>query len=107
MKTFFVYDTETKYILSGYECVEDDCSDGYNPFTRPYKYPEFHPEWDTCRMDYIHYLSKSGGLKNLKRENLRVKVVDSPFRVKSIFVKNPHYLDSREATRGWWKLLED
>ena len=49
-------------------------------------------------------MSKRTGLKNLRYRNLKVAMVNSPFEVKSEFVKNPDYLNNREAVNGWWKL---
>ena len=104
-KTFFVFDSETGYILSGFDSCSDNHDDGFNIYTRPYKYPEFHESWDKCRMDAIYADSKREGLDNLKKENLRVGVIDG-FSVKQEFVKNPNYFRDKYATDGWWKLLE-
>lgn len=104
MKTYFVYDKETGYIISGFDCCEDNQKDGYNIYTRPYKYPEFHPRNENCRMDYLFNSAKREGLKNLKKENLVVAVTNSPHDVKCHFIKNPDYFNSREAVQGWWKL---
>lgn len=104
MKTYFVFDKETGFILSGFDCCSDDHSDGYNIFTRPYTYPELHSKDDKCRMDYLYNSSRREGLKNLKRENMVVGVTDHPQDVKCQFVENPNYFFNREATRGWWKL---
>lgn len=104
METYFVFDSETGYILSGFDCCSDKHEDGYNVFTRPFKYPEYHSKNVRNRLDEIFNDSVKAGLHSLKKSNLRVAVVDTPFEVKSDFVKNPDYLLSREATRGWWKL---
>jgi hypothetical protein len=106
MKTYFVFDAETCCILSGFDCCDDDQSDGYNLYTRPYKYREFHPKNEKCRMDYIYNMSRRTGLQKLKYNNLKVAVVDNPFAIKSEFVKNPHYFDSKGAICGWWKLID-
>lgn len=106
MKAYFVFDAETGYILSGFDCVEDKHEDGFNTFTRPFKYPEFHPKDEKCRLDKIYKDSLIEGLKSLKYSNLKVGVVDSSFAVKQVFVKNPHYFDSRGATNGWWKITD-
>ena len=101
MKTYFAYDKETGYILSGFDCVDDNHNDGYNVFTRPYSIPHGS---EKCRMDYIYNVSKREGLNSLKYNNLIVKSVDSPFDVKCTFIQNKDYLKSKEAVRGWWKL---
>lgn len=106
MKTYFVYDKETGYIISGFDCCEDDCKDGYNVYTRPYKYKELHPKNEKCRLDYLYYSTKKEGLKSLKYENMIVSVVDHPYDVKCHFVNNPNYLNDKYAVRGWWKLDE-
>ena len=106
MKTYFVYDKETGYILSGFDCCSDTHNDGYNIFNRPYKYPEMHEKYDKCRLDYLYHSSKVEGLTSLKYENMIVSVVDHPHDVKCHFVENPNYFKSRNATRGWWKLDE-
>jgi hypothetical protein len=103
-KTYFLFDSETGFILSGFDCCEDSQDDGYNLFTRPYKYPEYHFEKDHCRMDTLYREALRSGLKGLKRENLRVGVVDHyGFGLKQEFVKNP---DLMSKNRGWWRLLE-
>ena len=106
MKTYFVYDKETGYILSGFDCCSDDHSDGYNIYNRPYSNPEFHPKNEKCRLDYLYNSSKREGLSSLKYDNMVVSVVDHPHDVKTHFVKNPNYLNDRNATRGWWRLDE-
>lgn len=104
IKCYFVYDKETGYILSGYECCSDDRADGYNVFNRPYKIKEYYPIDEKCRLDYIYNSSKRSGLRNLKKENLTVAVADHLYDVKSNFVENPDYFYARCAARGWWKL---
>ena len=104
MKTYFVYDKETGYILSGFDCCSDDRKDGYNVFTRPYSCPEFHPKNEKCRLDYLYGVSEREGLSSLKYENMVVAVVDYPHDVKCHFVENTNYFYSKDATRGWWKL---
>jgi hypothetical protein len=106
MKTYFVFDKETGYILSGFDCCSDDHKDGYNIFNRPYKCPELHPKNEKCRLDFLFNLSKREGLNNLKYSNMIVSVVDHPHDIKCHFVENPNYLNSRYAIRGWWKLDE-
>ena len=106
MKAYFVFDAETNYILSGYDCCTDDRNDGYNIFTRPYSCPQYHPKNERCRLDYIYNKAKREGLKNLKYSNLRVAAINCPYAVKSEFIKNPDYFYSREAARGWWKLTD-
>ena len=108
LKTHFVYDKETGYILSGFDCCEDDKSDGYNIFTRPYKHPEFHPKDEKCRMDFIYNKSKRTGLPSLKYENLTAVELDgSPNTIKQVFVKNPSCLFCEDSVRGWWKLVDE
>ena len=87
MKTYFVYDKETGYILSGFDCCSDDHSDGYNIYNRPYSNPEFHPKNEKCRLDYLYNSSKREGLSSLKYDNMVVSVVDHPHDVKTHFVK--------------------
>jgi hypothetical protein len=107
MKTYFLFDSETGFILSGFDCCVDKQEDGYNLFTRPYKYPEYHAKDEKCRMDTIYNDALAGGLKTLKRENLKVGVVDRyGFGLKQEFVKNPNYLYDKYNTRGWWKIME-
>lgn len=103
IKWYFVYDKATDYIL-GYEVCRDDQSDGYNVFTRPYKWYEYHPIDEKCKLDYVYNLAKSGGLTELKKENLIVAVADSSNDIKSNFVENPNYLNDKYASRGWQKL---
>ena len=105
MKTYFVYDKESGYILSGFDCCSDNHADGYNIFNRPYKCPELHPKNEKCRLDYLYNSSKHDGLSSLKYENMIVSVVDYPHNVKCHFVKNPDYLNNN-GIRGWWKLDE-
>lgn len=102
-KTYFVYDLETGFVLSGFDSLYDTHADGYNTFTRPYKYPEFHEKDETCRIDYLFKSARREGLKGLKYENMVVATADTLF-VKCTYVKNPDCLNSREARAGWWKL---
>lgn len=104
MKTYFVFDTETGYILSGFDYCYDCSDDGYNIFTRPYTHREYNRKNEKCRMDYIYNLARRTGLPSLKYGNLKVAVVENPFAVKSEFVKNPKYFISKGAVQGWWKL---
>jgi hypothetical protein len=107
-KTHFVYDKETGYILSGFDCCEDDKSDGYNIYTRPYSILEYHPKDEKCRMDFIYHTSIRGGLRNLKYENLTIAEFDGyPNDIKQVFVKNPSYLFCEDSVRGWWKLVDE
>lgn len=104
IKTYFVYDKETGYILSGFDCVDDNHNDGYNVFNRPYTCYELHPKNEKCRLDYLYNSSKREGLDSLKYENMIVSVVNYPHEVKCHFVENPNYFNNRNAARGWWKL---
>ena len=106
MKTYFVFDSETGFILSGFNYCVDKQDDGYNLFTRPYKYPEHHSKDEKCRLDTLYNDAVMGGLKTLKKENLKVGVVDHWFGIKQEFVKNPNYFFDRYASEGWWKLME-
>lgn len=54
MKTYFVFDSETGFILSGFDCCVDKQDDGYNLYTRPYKYPEYHSKEEKCRLDTLY-----------------------------------------------------
>lgn len=103
-KTYYVYDNRTGYILSGYYIIG---SDSDNPFTTPYKYPEFHSKDQTCVLDYIFHSSRREGLSQLRYEDLVVcenKGNDTPV---CHFVKNRNYILDRYATRGWWQLEKD
>jgi hypothetical protein len=104
MKTYFVYDKETGYILSGFDCCVDDHKDGHNIYTRPYTCKDLHPKNENCTLDYIFNYAKQSGLTSLKYENLTVGSADHPYDIKCEFIKNPNYLSSYKATRGWWKL---
>ena len=104
MKTYFVYDKETRYILSGYECLSDDHADGYNVFNRPYCYPDCHSKDEKCSLDFLYKFAKRNGLDNLKYDNMIVAVTNYPNDVKCHFVDNPKYFNSKNAVRGWWKL---
>lgn len=107
MKTYFVFDSETGFILSGFDCCVDKQDDGYNLYTRPYKYPEYHSKDEKCRLDTLYNDAVMEGLKTLKKENLKVGVVDRyGFEIKQEFVKNPNYFYDRYARKGWWKLME-
>lgn len=103
IKYYFVYDKATGYIISGIVC-SDDQSDGYNVFTRPYKWYEYHPIDESCRLDYVYNLAKRGGITELRKENLVVAVADDYHEVKSNFVENPNYLNIKYAPRWWQKL---
>ena len=107
MKTYFVYDKATGYILSGFDVCSDDHSDGYNIFTRHYKHPEpldLLDKNEKCRLDFIYYSSKNDGLKNLKYEGLVIAETDSSFKINRHFVENPNYWITKGAPRGWWKI---
>lgn len=105
IKTYFVYDKDTSYILSCFDCCSDDHKDGFNIFNRPYELPEFHSKNEKCRLDYIYFLSKRSGLASLKKENLKVGSVNYPHDIKCHFIENPEYsLSNRNAIRGWWKI---
>lgn len=104
ISTYFVFDSETGYILSGFDCCDDNHNDGYNIYTRPYTNNKFHSKNEKCRLDYIYNTSRRTGLPKLKYNNLKVAKADNPFVIKSDFVKNPNYLNERYAVSGWWKL---
>jgi hypothetical protein len=104
MKTYFVYDKETGYILSGFDCCSDNHNDGMNVFSRPYKCTDLHPKNEKCKLDYLYNESKRKGLNSLKYENMVVSEADFPYNVKCHFVENPNYLYDKNATKGWWKL---
>ena len=104
-RTHFVFDAETGYILSGFDCLSD-IDDGFNIYTRPYSHHEFHPKDEKCRMDYIYHQSKRSGLPKLKYDDLRVGIVEHPNLLKQKFVKNPRYLFDSEAVSGWWQICD-
>ena len=101
-KTYFVFDKETNFILSGFDHLVDK-EDGYNLYTRPYKYPVGE---EKCRMDYIYASSKRSGLLSLKYENLKIGVVRWSSDITQEFVKNPRYFCNKGDVSGWWKICD-
>lgn len=101
MKTYFVYDSETGFILSGFYSCDDKANDGYNVFTRPYKEP--HDD-ENNKLDSLYVYARNSGLPKLQRNNLIVAVVDNPHDLSMVFVENPNYISTPADRKGWWKL---
>lgn len=102
MKTWFVYDKETGYILSSLHTC-DNLDDGYNPFTRPYKYDDYCKYNETCKLDYIYNMSIKEGLTSLKKENMIVTTTDKT-NPDSEFIENENFFYDTHSCQGWWKL---
>lgn len=108
MKTYFLFDSETGFILSGFDRCDDNQDDGYNIFTRPYKHPEYHDKKDKCRMDYLYRKAVEDGLRLLDKGNLKVGVFDDSELDQEIeWVPNPEYKWPLNNKPGWWRLLQD
>lgn len=92
MKTWFVYDRATGYILSGF--VQTD----KNPFEEIYHIANH----SITRLEFIYNERKNSGLRDLIIENLVVTDTDET-NPDCSFVYNPLYLEDGQS-RGWWKL---
>lgn len=103
---YFVYDRETSFILSGFHMCQDSQSDGYNIFTRPYRYPEFAVKGDTCELDAVIRGSIKRGL-DLKRENVVVVKVDRDclHDMETKFIAKDFNIFKKGGSGGWTKWL--